>query len=989
MDITNLSLDRIKFSTRSRNVLQKNGIDTVEKLLKLGRDELMAFANSGLKSTNEILQVIEAIKNKEYSTVISYLEDADVEVESPEDFYTWIEEAESKKFVSYFFKGIKTDALTLLPPKAYNLLLFNGVEYLDKLIYCEDGDLLKINHMDICLVNEIKRAVHDYLEEKKTSIIKSYCAYKKASAKNTKLALIDKLYIAQHQPLIKEFLKQNDKALATLDISNRAKNVLKNNGYVYISEIFHLDLDYFKSLKASGVSTAQEIVDSIYKHIDKHSVGLEAYLKGDKSVLMADSVVAAKILDLYKKAGFKGLSMQNIKDELMLPSTFSEEKLKTIIGELIASNELEYVDYRCYRVYKRFDKCLEEYDGLSDRDREIMRKRLQGMTLDEIGKSLNLTRERIRQIIDKNVKKIKEWHQNKTGMAYFDEDYYACLYSTYKFDKKEASKWLGISTYIWKYLEMVDVTPGSKKLQNAIDDVANLDIGLRLKIKNYLNRNKIFIDGIWLEKNSITIANALAKKFCQKDTTYDEFRTQYNNFLKQEGIAEGDNLYIDDEVSRSRKDHLMNSPYVLWKLHETFRYYDIQGNDYSNLFDTLNLEAYENIELSTAKLFKENPEIMREYDIHDHYELHNLLRKTLPSGSYNNFHCGKMPNICFGIFDKSARFKAFYNILLENSENGSISAERFANIITDMYGFDHDVIINDYLLPFRKYLHNGVYKVEPKVMSEENKELLRTQLTDEFYFFDELREIYRKIAPAASIEEINPYNLNLMGFKVNSNYILINKDTADKYYESILTAKDMVNIAPYRKRFASLWNFFTKLSELKRKYDVIEFEHNMLINIKKLQKSGITKADLKNYCEKVVEFVNTKQLTYFSIQYLREIGFTSDLDKLGFEETFYASLLKADGRFISNQVYNAEILKIGNTPFTKLTFLEAYIKQAGAINVSDLLEDLNTRFGCKIKDKDHIVYIFNNSTVHYDPILEKLYGNMDIYYNEIESMEEN
>ena len=37
--------------------------------------------------------------------------------------------------------------------------------------------------------------------------------------------------------------------------------------------------------------------------------------------------------------------------------------------------------------------------------------------------------------------------------------------------------------------------------------------------------------------------------------------------------------------------------FLLWKLNERFRYYDIDGRDYTELLDTLNLDSYENIEL--------------------------------------------------------------------------------------------------------------------------------------------------------------------------------------------------------------------------------------------------------------------------------------------------------------------------------------------------------------------------------------------------------
>lgn len=44
-------------------------------------------------------------------------------------------------------------------------------------------------------------------------------------------------------------------------------------------------------------------------------------------------------------------------------------------------------------------------------------------------------------------------------------------------------------------------------------------------------------------------------------------------------------------------------------------YYNIDSYEYDDLFKTLNLNQYNNIEISALKLFRENPEVMREYDI--------------------------------------------------------------------------------------------------------------------------------------------------------------------------------------------------------------------------------------------------------------------------------------------------------------------------------------------------------------------------------------
>ena len=116
------------------------------------------------------------------------------------------------------------------------------------------------------------------------------------------------------------------------------------------------------------------------------------------------------------------------------------------------------------------------------------------------------------------------------------------------------------------------------------------------------------------------------------------------NFLKENGIDNETALWIED---RAYINQLSECNYVLWNQGKSFRYYDIAGQDYEDLFDTLDLEQYEDVELSTLKFINDYPKLMGRYDIHDEYEFHNLLKKIIPKeNTYIKF--GRMPTMEFG-----------------------------------------------------------------------------------------------------------------------------------------------------------------------------------------------------------------------------------------------------------------------------------------------------------------------------------------------------
>ena len=172
----------------------------------------------------------------------------------------------------------------------------------------------------------------------------------------------------------------------------------------------------------------------------------------------------------------------------------------------------------------------------------------------------------------------------------------------------------------------------------------------------------------------------------------------------------------------------------------------------------------------------DHQDIMKRYDIRDQYELHNLLRKIVPEGSYHNFRCGRTPMITFGEFDRD---RAIEDLLIENAP---IELNDFADIINEEYGYDQATIIGTYLRGVSKYYSHGVYTVDHKEMTPENMTRLSNELSDDFYYIDEVRKIYKRIAPNADPEEINSFNLKTMGFSVLSKYVLHNFPSLDAYF---------------------------------------------------------------------------------------------------------------------------------------------------------------------------------------------------------------
>lgn len=957
MDIKLLSIDNLELSVRTKNALHRVQIHTLGDLLEQNEESLSSIRNMGAKSITEALEVIAKYTDLATENTKEQSNESDIDV-TTERVIKYLEE-----------NAITIDALENLSIKAYNYLLFAGFKYLSEFIFMNKTELMDKHKIHPVYAQEIANHCKEYLNTLYSNV-------------NFKDSINQKAHEYSEQTDIKEaqlqYIKANDMTFDEMALSNRSKNSLTKAGYTMLSDIAFLSSQELSDIPQLGATSVVEIQHKVNDYFSAHDKSMNAFVSGDKTAILGDESIKKNILDLYKGIGFKGLSLNDIENRLNLREFLPLDKLKKFIGQLIAENKLVYVDFRCHRVYPSFADYLESCTCINERNKIMIQERLEGKTLDAIGQQYDLTRERVRQVLKKDYQRVINNYKSEYHLAFFDEDYYKYLFETYKFDRKEIAPWLGISDYLINYIELSGVKQGKKELESALEDVANLDAGLRFKIKNYIHRNQLFIDNKWVDKKRSELENVVVQKFCQNNVSFSDFTKIYNDFLVEMDIDYDESLYYTESVERSRKNHLADSRFLLWKQNEQIRFYDIDAHDYTELFDTLSLESYENIEFSTLKLFRMYPEIMQKYDLRDHYDLHNLLRKIVPDGSCNNFKCGRTPNISFGTFDRN---KALLEIL---KANAPISVENLAKLISDEYGYDIGVTMSTYLTPFNCYLKNGYYTFDHKQMSKEKMDILKTHLTEDLYLVEDIRKKYLELFDDAEPDEINSYTLKVMGFSLCYNYALQNYSSLEKYIKHLLTCSDIVDITHIKKQFGTNQSYYAKLNELKKELKIIEFEPDQYITLSKLENGGVTKDDLLNFCDAVYDFAEDN--TYFSISSIRQDGFEHELFDFGFSDLFYSSILYADSRFTNTKAYKSMVFYKGSDYISIKSFLYSIIKSYGSIDIYDLMNELSDKHGCSFDEKWDILWKLRSTEIFFDKILERLYINSELYYRELDEV---
>ena len=974
--IPDAPIENLSLSNRSYNALYRIkrfiGNDAhdrlmVSDLLKINPEQLLRVRNMGTKSTEEIIAQLTAYLHSDshdepiidnYNTITiapGY--------EVKDNIITHIDSG-------YFVEDILIEYIGL-GVRAVNSLHRGQVNKLSELIGMTTQQLSTFPQMGIKSINEILSIVPEYLKENRVETLTVESTETETDNPVVSLppinmecvvlapdyAVVDG--IIYHRKSLKII---DDIPIEDMDLSVRALNCLKHHGNAYVSSLIGMRYDDFRNIRNLGLLSANEIIEKLERYLE---IALNS---SEKCATPAVTASPEEVLEVLHNFEFTFVNIDFILQSL--PDA-TEEDVQAVLTKLVSSKKIDQNDesYAIHHVSFSEDVFSNGHNDslqIDDRAIRILRERISGKTLEELGQSEGATRERVRQIEKKAFDKF-----TRRGHTIYDEDRYAHLFTTYAFEKEFYFDYLGVEKDVWYYLNMRYIR-GDADVNDALED-DDLSPTLRRAIDKYIHRDCFLIDGNYIPLQRGDIENIVVEKYCKDEVTLDQFFEYYESFLSENSITD-ERLQLTESVKASRSNRLAESNCVLWKQNKCLRYYDIDGSDFTELLETLNLEQYDNVELSTRKFLIDFPDLMKHYDLRDEYEIHNLLKKIHAEKMNPHMVFGRMPSIQFGVFDKDNAVKEMLFAL------APISADALAEMLSNEYGTRVDTIKANWFSCISEYYHQGMYSIEYEDMPDEQVQKLKSVLTDDFYFLTELQKVYKGLFCDADLSLLSTYNLKKMGFIVGSSYVLQHYSSAESYFEYLLTTDDIVDVAPISKRYTGLTTYSAYLSSIKHERIIIEFEPYQYINIRRLEKLGFTKEKLSEYGSEVWSYLVDDN--YFTVQSLRNDGFASELDVLGFGDLFYASILKEDERFAWQRVGSAIVFNPKGNSFTVHDFLVDYVNKVGSVNIDDFSFELKEKFGINL-DRSSIVEKVKGSEVYYDSIMEKLYADYSLYFEEI------
>lgn len=808
----------------------------------------------------------------------------------------------------------------------------------------------------------------------------------------------------------------SDISIEELGFSIRTVNGLYRAGYQMINQIAFLKYEELLTVKNLGAKSVAEIIDFFKKNAEVTLVGdvLDSSIeevygaivsqigKSDetayKQILKVLRIVLGKneneikmlhvgcdtktllekkqfyeliwetsqIRNVYSAYILSNISDSQIVEHISRDNYFVKIGLfDSVVKELIDQKKIEEINdsYRIRRPYIIDWIATIE----NDNQKQAVVMRLNGKTLEDCGQSLGLTRERVRQIVNKAIAR----------KPVLREDDYKEWFEKYAFDREAFVSIFNETNQVYNYLNMV-YKHGIKPVEDMMDE-ANVSGNLCTAIGAYINRDNIMIGQEYVPCKREILCRKLAELKCSNsDISFDDFYELYMRFLINEGLEKKENLLFPS--SRAFTARIEDSSYVLMKYGRRFRYYPVDEVDIEELIQRLRFEQYKDIEISTLKLFKENQELMKEFDIRDEYELHNLLKKTVEKwniGNKYNISINRMPLLTFGEADRQ---KQTEDLLFQLAP---ISIEEFCEFYELEYGVLSRTVMANFTSYISNYYHKGMYSVNQPLFASEELAYMSDYLKDDFYFIEDIKEVYCSRFDEVNINRVNPRTLKELGYRVYTNYIVSVKfANAYEYFKYFLLKDDTIDLKKQDRRLAYIQIVNSTLEELRSSYQLLEYGDMQFIKLSRLQSvyPDISVEMIEEYVDAIIRYSEDEK--YFTVKRLKNKGFHHRLHDVGLDEWFNSGLIKNSRKVRFIKTGANVIFYRGDRQITTVDFIRFIMKREKQMDIYDFINMLRDDYGI-ILSKDKVIQLAKPTTMYYDSIMEKLYLSKDFYYEEI------
>ena len=520
-----------------------------------------------------------------------------------------------------------------------------------------------------------------------------------------------------------------------------------------------------------------------------------------------------KVIDLYS-------SFQNNETENLLNTLINYSEQSGIIKKIGDT----YIIYRI-GIFDYFSSLKNKEP--ENRDYQIVIERLNGKILQEIGENFNITRERARQVISKELKRVPN----------FFEDYFSSVFEYFCLNSKQLSMlfpFLGKGAF--EYL--------SSKYKKG-------EFPLTLYyIKEYNGTWKKQIEkysSVYLKKditsNHRKFIYYVLKNNRGRSLSVKELITETTNQIKTFDSLDTDKLSKEILSNiESKIKSLRTAKNIVFDKDNKIRYCKV---DQKILVEQIDFNRYNNKVISSNLIFREYQELMDTLDIRDGYELYYVLKYSqLDIQTVIPIKFRRVPTVILGI--DASEEKQSIDLLNEISP---VCFSEFCESYEERFGIRRDVIqgnkaIIEAISPFYS---QGKYQVNLELLSKDDEIKLKGYLSSkEFWFIDDLKQIIKQNLSHVKSNQINKNSISRIGYSLNKGYLYSSRfNSIVEYLEYKYLNNDVLNTDLIDSRIKFLPAFISAFSKKRASFELIEVSPKIYYSINKISKEyGLTKNDL-------------------------------------------------------------------------------------------------------------------------------------------------
>ena len=586
---------------------------------------------------------------------------------------------------------------------------------------------------------------------------------------------------------------------------------------------------------------------------------------------------------------------------------------------------------------------------------EFLKYRLDGLSLQEIGDKYSISRERVRQILQKLLFKLP---------PIIEEEKFSDIYSSFDIPEDIFTLVFHEDSRVYNFLDL----KYKKGSVDILDELARGDYSEEVKriieplyLKKYMNREQLLIHT--LSKYSET----------QQYFTLDDMFYLYNSEAEELNLPK---LKVNNSLSLMNNAERYKN--VIYSNGKGYRYYSVDIDDdkiakIKEIFTDIEFGCY-HMDL----IFKNHLELMKELEIYSGSELHNLCKTyelVIP-----DIILRRNPEFTKGDIDKVTFIKQ--QIAIRNG----ISITNFTKEIYNEFGLQENSLSSFISKNLPDVLINGqLYIGDEERISKLSG--LKEKLLDNIYLVSDFEKILaRHTEYDIGITSDFLYNL---GFYQRGDFIIRSDFRGVKaILEEEIKTRRILDLSELPPTLVYALNQNPMIIPyMESEYKILKIAEKKYLNLTFIKNRDFFVRNFKNFIRNVESFVSENH--YFTLESIIKDGFHDGLIDDGFSIISLERLL-VNSKLISivysatnrSMLKKAILFYKSDDKKTLDDFFQDLLLEYGSCNVEDFIADIEQQYGIEFYEADVIERLINVGAV-YSKTLNKLYVDKAEYLNEV------